>query len=168
MSITEKKRGYISSTVLMAVVLGSALAYPTTEAFAWNNNNCDNDKYKHCDNDNNNCEHHKYGDVCDKSKQDVTCDIVSPANHAVFHTGSHKHVSVEFTIQASDSGDGIKNVRVHLNHDNAHTKTAVLGGDGFYHVTWNTLGKGSHHVQATCDDFANNKKQDSITIHIEK
>ena len=159
-------QGYTFAACAMAIILGAAIAFPVTQAYAWNNN-CDDDKYEHqCGN--NNCQHHKYGEVCDNSNKDITCNILSPLNHAVIHNGGQKWVQVDFTIQASDPVDGIKKVQVHMTHDNTSTKVASLGGDGNYHVTWTTLGKGSHTIKVSCSDFAKNTKHDSITIQIKK
>lgn len=148
----SKKIGFIISAVLATLVFGSALAPATLAAYAWNGE----------------CENHKYGNICDKTKQDITCNILVPSSNLLIHIGNQKHTSVSFTIQASDPVDGVKRVLVHMTHDNTHFKSAVLGGDGFYHVTWNTLDKGTHHVKVTCSDNAQNDKHDSVQIQIKK
>ena len=163
-----KKIGFILSTVLTTLVFGSALAPSTLAAYAWNNE-CEDDKYDHnCNNQGQHCDNHKYDHICDKGKQDITCNIVEPSSNLVLFLGNHKFTSVSLTIQASDPDDGIKKVQVHMTNDNAHIKNAILGSDGFYHVTWFSLGKGDHHAQVTCSDFAHNEKHDSVNINVKK
>ena len=156
LGLKEKKHWYVSAAVLMTIVLGSALS--STAAFAWFGN----------DEENEGCKHHKYGEICDKTNKDITCNIVSPANHAKFHLGEARWIGVDFTIQASDPGDGIKRVLVHFTHDNTSTKAAVLGGDGLYHVVWTTVGKGDHDVRVLCTDFASNTAHDSMEIKVKE
>ena len=152
-----KKIEFVLSTVIATIVLSSALAPMTLAAFAWNDE--DNEQQ---------CQKHKYGDVCDETKKDIDCNILLHPDHTVIHIGKTDWAIVDFTIQAADPVDGIKKVQVHVTDDNTHIKTAVLGGDGFYHVSWTTLGKGNHHVRASCFDFANNVAHDSLSIEIKK
>ena len=163
----RQKIGFIISMVLTTLVFGSALAPATMAAYAWNGE-CQDDKYNHNCGDDNQCEHHKYDHICDNTKKDITCNILVPSSNLLLHIGNQKHTSVSFTIQASDPVDGIKSVQVHMTSDNTHNKNAVLGGDGFYHVTWNTLNKGTHSVKVTCSDFAQNKAHDSVKVQIKK
>ena len=157
MEARGKRFGLVLYAVVATFVLGSALAPLTLAAFASNGE----DKEQKC-------KKHKYDGVCDKSSKDITCNILVPSANLVLHIGKAKQTGVSFTIQAFDPSDGIKKVRVHVTDDNVHAKSAVLGGDGFYHVAWTGLGKGDHHVQVTCTDLANNDRHDSVTVTIKK
>jgi len=110
---------------------------------------------------------HKYDGVCDKDSSDITCEITSPPNHAIIHTGSAKSATVEFIVKASDTFDGVKKVTNHVTNDNQPTKVATLGGDGFYHATWHLV-KASHTATAACSDFSANTAHNSISIIVKK
>ncbi len=107
--------------------------------------------------DDNKCKKHKYDSTCDLKKPDVT--ITSPANHSTIPGAIP--VSVTITGTASDSGSGIKDVKVTV--EGHHYTVSTTSGPWSLTVS---LHKGPHTITATATDNAHNIARTHVTVKV--